>query len=121
MGVVMAAVWSHWLKTWKGHRKPARRSVRPVCLALESRETPASFTGGVNVALGSVGLVAGAGPGGVPLVAVHDPMTGAIRSAFLAFDQNFTGGVNVAAGTDGTIVAGAGAGGAPVVSVFDVN
>ncbi|MFO0810531.1 MAG: peptidylprolyl isomerase [Gemmataceae bacterium] len=119
----MASIWSHWLKRAFRRTPTARRSRRfhPLCHRLESRETPALFSGGVHTALGSAGLVAGAGAGGVPVVAVYDPTTGAQRVSFLAFDAKFSGGVFVAAGSDGNIVAGAGAGGVPMVSVFDSN
>src|SRR5204862_5185531 len=114
----------HWLKRWSLFRQSSkdrrRRSVRPFCQRLEARETPAFFTGGIHVALGSVGVVAGVGPGGVPMVAVHDPVSGALKSAFLATDPLYTGGVNVAASSDGSIVTAGGSFSVPMVNVFDI-
>jgi hypothetical protein len=89
-----------------------------------------SFRGGVNVAAGDVtgdgvpDLIAGAGVGGSPHVAVFDGATGRLVRSFFAFDDSFRDGVNVAAGdTDGDgraeVIAGAGVGGAPQVGVFD--
>jgi hypothetical protein len=89
-----------------------------------------SFTGGVRVATGDVNgdgvpdVIAAAGPGGGPAVAVYDGLTGAELMRFFAYDQSFTGGVYVAAADvngDGfaDIVTGAGPTGGPHVKVFD--
>lgn len=70
-----------------------------------------SFRGGVNVAAadldgdGRADIIAGAGLGGGPVVAVFDPATGRATASIFAFDQSFRGGVNVAgvdADGDGT-------------------
>ena len=68
-------------------------------------------------------VVAGAGPGGGPAIAIINSTTGVTLAAFFAFSSNFTGGVFVAAGdinNDGfeDIIAGTGPGGGPVVTVF---
>ena len=88
-----------------------------------------AFLGGVSVAVGAVNadttpdIIAGAGPGGLPVVATFDSLTTQQLSARFAFDTAFRGGVLVAAGdVDGdrlteTIV-GAGPGGVPVVRIF---
>ena len=92
---------------------------------------PASFTGGVSLAVGNFdgsarqSIVAGAGPGGGPQVRIFDVDTRPI-GGFFAFDQSFRGGVNVAVGDldgDGRdeIVAGAGPGGGPHVRLFESN
>ena len=90
---------------------------------------PASFTGGIFVAVGDIGndgtfeVVTGAGPTGAPVVAVWDPFTGALLAQFMAYAESFTGGVRVAV-NDGNgdgiadIVTGAGPGGGPEVKVF---
>ena len=90
---------------------------------------PASFTGGIFVAVGDIGndgtfeVVTGAGPTGAPVVAVWDPFTGALLAQFMAYAESFTGGVRVAV-NDGNgdgiadIVTGAGPGGGPQVNVF---
>jgi hypothetical protein len=91
---------------------------------------PASFTGGVRVAVGDVtgdgypDLIAAAGPGGGPQVDVYDGQTGALVENFFAYDPGFAGGVYVAAGDvtgDGMddIIVGSGVGGGPEVGVFD--
>ena len=91
---------------------------------------PISFTGGVFVAAGDIGndgtieVVTGAGPGGAPVVAVWDPLTGVLLGQFLAYSENFTGGVRVGindGNNDGIadIITGAGPGGGPQVNVFD--
>ncbi len=89
----------------------------------------ALFTGGVRVATGDLNddgrddIVAAAGPGGGPNVAVY-LADGSIASSFFAYNPLFTGGVFVAVGDlngDGRddIVTGACAGGGPDVSLFD--
>ena len=91
---------------------------------------PASFTGGVFVAVGDIGndgtfeVVTGAGPSGAPVVAVWDPFTGALLAQFMAYAEDFTGGVRVAVNDgngDGVpdIITGAGPGGGPQVNVFN--
>jgi IPT/TIG domain/FG-GAP-like repeat/FG-GAP repeat len=90
---------------------------------------PASFTGGVFVAVGDIGnngtfeVVTGAGQGGAPVVAVWDPFTGALLAQFMAYAEDFTGGVRVGVNDgngDGVpdIITGAGPGGGPQVNVF---
>jgi hypothetical protein len=90
-----------------------------------------SFQGGVRVATGdmdgdgSTEIIAGAGPGGPPLVRVFD-FTGKQKTSFYAFDPRFAGGVYVAsADLDGDgqaeIVAGSGQAGGPQVRVFDAT
>jgi hypothetical protein len=65
---------------------------------------PQEMTGGVRVALGDVNgdgfpdVIAGAGPGGPPLVRVFDGRTGGVLEGFLAFEESFTGGVFVTSG-----------------------
>ena len=87
-----------------------------------------SFQGGVRVAAGDLDdngtaeIVAGAGPGGPPLIRVFDA-SGSRKASFYAFDPLFAGGVYVASADlngDGKaeIIAGAG-GGRPEVRVFD--
>ncbi|QDU20631.1 SGNH/GDSL hydrolase family protein [Urbifossiella limnaea] len=87
-----------------------------------------SFRGGVNVAAsdldgdGVAEVVAGAGEGGGPAVAVYRGGDFAEVARFFAYESSFRGGVNVAAGeVDGVgpaIVTGAGNGGGPVVKVY---
>ena len=90
----------------------------------------ASFTGGVNVAIGDVNgdgradIITGAGPGGGPHVKVFDGSTGVPLAGFFAYAATFHGGVSVAAaalteGGSAEIIAGAGPGGGPHVRVFD--
>src|SRR5205823_6185984 len=67
--------------------------------------------------------ITGAGAGGGPQVRVFGS-TGALRTAFFAYDPGFTGGVYVAAGAVSSnqhadIVTGAGAGGGPQVRIFN--
>jgi hypothetical protein len=87
------------------------------------------FRGGVSVAAGDLtgdgvpDIVAGAGPGGGPHVAVFDGKTHRLVRSFLAYDGAFRGGVNVAVGDvngdeAADIVTAAGAGGGPQVKVF---
>jgi hypothetical protein len=69
-------------------------------------------------------LAVGTDVGGGPEVKVYDPITGALRNDFFAFDPSFLGGVRVATGDvngDGIpdIVAAAGPTGGPQVNVFD--
>ena len=90
---------------------------------------PISFTGGVFVAAGdvdddgSIELVTGAGMGGAPVVAVWDPLTGALISQFMAYAMEFSGGVRVGV-SDGNgdgildLITGAGPGGGPEVKGF---
>ena len=88
------------------------------------------FTGGVFVAMGDIGndgnfeVVTGAGIGGGPLVAVWNPLTGALQSQFFAYSPFFTGGVRVGvsdATGDGIndLVTGAGPGGGPQVNAYN--
>jgi CSLREA domain-containing protein len=90
------------------------------------------FTGQIRVVSGDfnndgkVDIIAAAGPGGGPAVAVLDSETGEVIESFFAFDPAFTGGVFVAVrdfNGDGIldIIAGAGAGGGPEVRIFDGN
>src|SRR5205823_12989295 len=61
------------------------------------------FRGGISVAAGDLNgdgladILAGAGIGGGPVVAVFDPKTGLPTASIFAFDEAFRGGVNVAA------------------------
>jgi hypothetical protein len=73
---------------------------------------------------GKVDIIAAAGPGGGPAIAVLDSQTGEVLQSFFAFDQAFTGGVFIAVrdfNGDGIldIIAGAGAGGGPEVRIFN--
>jgi len=88
------------------------------------------FTGGVFVAMGDVSndgsfeVITGAGLGGGPVVAVWNPLTGALQSQFFAYNQAFTGGVRVGvsdATGDGILdlVTGAGPGGGPQVNAYN--
>jgi len=88
------------------------------------------FTGQVRVATGDfnndgiVEIVAAAGPGGGPAIAILNSATGEILESFFAFDPTFTGGVFVAVkdfNSDGVfdIIAGAGPGGGPEVRIFN--
>ncbi|NBR06101.1 MAG: hypothetical protein EBT92_10060 [Planctomycetes bacterium] len=88
------------------------------------------FTGQIRVVSGDfngdgkVDIIAAAGPGGGPAVAILDSETGEVIQSFFAFNPAFTGGVFIAAcdfNSDGflDIIAGAGAGGGPEVSIFD--
>jgi hypothetical protein len=91
-----------------------------------------SFTGQIRVVSGDfnndgkVDIIAAAGPGGGPAVAVLDSETGEVIESFFAFDPAFTGGVFIAVrdfNGDGLldIIAGAGAGGGPEVRIFNGN
>ena len=91
---------------------------------------PASFTGGVRVAVGDVtgggvpDIIVAAGPGGGPQVEVFSGTDGALVASFFAFDPGFRDGISsvAAAALDGSgtadVVVGAGPGGGPVVAVF---
>jgi hypothetical protein len=85
-----------------------------------------AFTGGVNVAAGSLDFIPGAeiitgpGAGGGPNVRVFNPQ-GTILGNFLAYESTFTGGVFVAVDSLGNrILTGPGAGRKPEVSSFDL-
>jgi hypothetical protein len=91
---------------------------------------PVFFTGGVRVAAGDLAgsgvddIVAGAGPGAAPEVAIFGGPNFSLLSAFFAFPVNFSGGVFVAAGpltlgSPASIVVGAGEGALPQVNVFN--
>ncbi|MCY2940589.1 MAG: Ig-like domain-containing protein [Planctomycetota bacterium] len=88
------------------------------------------FQGAIHVGAGDFEgngqyfIVTAPGVGGGPHVMVIDPLTGAVKSSFFAYNTNFRGGVVVAVGDingDGIvdIVTGAGPGGGPNVRVFD--
>ena len=88
-----------------------------------------AFTGGVRVAAcdvnadGQGDLIAGAGPGGGPVVTVFDGRSGAAIWSFFAFTNTFTGGLYVAGGDiDGDghcdVLVGVGEGGAAELKVF---
>jgi hypothetical protein len=88
------------------------------------------FTGTISVTSGDFNndgiadIIAGAGLGGGPAIAVLDSQTGQVIESFFAFDPAFTGGVNVAVydvNNDGIldIIAAAGAGGGPEVRIFN--
>jgi hypothetical protein len=88
------------------------------------------FTGTISVTSGDFNtdgiadIIAGAGLGGGPAIAVLDSQTGEVMESFFAFDPAFTGGVNVAVydvNNDGIldIIAAAGAGGGPEVRIFN--
>ncbi|MCY2969862.1 MAG: VCBS repeat-containing protein, partial [Planctomycetota bacterium] len=88
------------------------------------------FEGPVKVASGDFNndgvaeLVAGAGFGGGPAIAILNSQTGEVMQSFFAFDPAFTGGVFVAVqDTNGDgildIIAAAGPGGGPEVRIFD--
>jgi hypothetical protein len=88
------------------------------------------FTGTISVTSGDFNndgiadIIAGAGLGGGPAIAILDSQTGQVIESFFAFDPAFTGGVNVAVydvNNDGIldIIAAAGAGGGPEVRIFN--
>ena len=88
------------------------------------------FTGTISVTSGDFNhdgvadIIAGAGLGGGPAIAVINSQTGEVMESFFAFDPAFTGGVNVAVydvNNDGIldIIAAAGAGGGPEVRIFN--
>ena len=69
-------------------------------------------------------IIAGAGFGGGPAIAILNSQTGEVLEAFFAFDPSFTGGVFLAVNdvnNDGIldIIAGAGPTGGPEVRIFD--
>ena len=69
-------------------------------------------------------IIAGAGFGGGPAIAILNSQTGEVMESFFAFDPAFTGGVFVAVqDTNGDgildIIASAGPGGGPEVRIFD--
>ena len=88
------------------------------------------FSGPVKVVSGDFNgdgvaeLIAGAGFGGGPAIAILDSQTGEVIESFFAFDPAFTGGVFVAVqDTNGDgildIIASAGPGGGPEVRIFN--
>jgi hypothetical protein len=88
------------------------------------------FSGPINVVSGDFNndgvsdIIAGAGFGGGPAIAILDSQTGEVLEAFFAFDPAFTGGVFVAVqDTNGDgildIIAGAGPSGGPEVRIFN--
>ncbi|MFM7096555.1 MAG: FG-GAP repeat domain-containing protein [Gemmataceae bacterium] len=88
------------------------------------------FSGPIKVVSGDFNndgvadIIAGAGFGGGPAIAILDSQTGQVLEAFFAFDTSFTGGVFVAVqdvNNDGflDIIAGAGPGGGPEVRIFN--
>lgn len=90
---------------------------------------PASFAGGVYVAVGDVNgdgfadIITGAGSGGGPHVKVTSGKDGTVLQSFFAFASTFTGGVRVAAGNIDAdnladIVVAAGPGGGPHVKAI---
>jgi hypothetical protein len=93
----------------------------------------AGFPGGVAVAQGDVNgdgtpdVIAGAGPGGGPVVRVFDGRTQAQIASFSAFDAAYRGGVDVAAGDvtgDGIpelLAVPSGCGGELVVRAFNAQ
>ena len=89
-----------------------------------------NFTGGVRVAAGDMlgnglaDIVAAAGPGGGPQVAIFNGQTLGLISTFETLASNFSGGLYVAVGDvngDGRndVITTAGPGGGPQVTVFD--
>jgi hypothetical protein len=88
------------------------------------------FNGPVKVVSGDFNndgvadIIAGAGLGGGPAIAIIDSKTGQVIKAFFAFDPAFTGGVFIAVqdvNGDGIldIIVAAGPGGGPEVRIFD--
>jgi len=88
------------------------------------------FSGPIKVVSGDFNndgvadIIAGAGFGGGPAIAILDSQTGEVMESFFAFDPSFTGGVFVAVqdvNGDGIldIIAGAGPSGGPEVRIFD--
>jgi hypothetical protein len=88
------------------------------------------FSGPIKVVSGDFNndgvadIIAGAGFGGGPAIAILDSQTGQVMESFFAFDPAFTGGVFVAVqdvNGDGIldIIASAGPGGGPEVRIFN--
>ena len=88
------------------------------------------FNGAIKVISGDfdndgvADLIAGAGFGGGPAIAILNSQTGEVMESFFAFDPAFKGGVSVALqdlNNDGIldIIAAAGPGGGPEVRIFD--
>ena len=88
------------------------------------------FSGPIKVVSGDFNndgvadIIAGAGFGGGPAIAVLNSQTGEVMESFFAFDPAFTGGVFVSVqdvNGDGIldIIAGAGPGGGPEVRIFN--
>ena len=88
------------------------------------------FSGPVKVVSGDFNndgvadIIAGAGFGGGPAIAILNSQTGEVMETFFAFDPAFTGGVFVAVqdvNNDGIldVIASAGPGGGPEVRIFD--
>ena len=88
------------------------------------------FSGSIKVVSGDFNndgvaeLIAGAGFGGGPAIAILNSQTGEVMESFFAFDPAFTGGVFVSiqdVNGDGIldIIAGAGPGGGPEVRIFN--
>src|SRR4051794_3952726 len=87
------------------------RRPRLAVVSLESRDVPTTQL-----------FATGSGPGGPPIVIVHDASNNTVGQ-ITAYDARFTGGVSVATGDvngDGVadIITGAQAGGGPHVKVF---
>jgi hypothetical protein len=88
------------------------------------------FFGGASVASGDINgdgiadLIAGAGPGGAPRVAIFNGIDGSLIRDFFGYEDTFRGGVNVAASdVDGDgiseIILGTGVGGGPRVRILN--
>ncbi|HEX4611758.1 MAG TPA: hypothetical protein VH092_26410, partial [Urbifossiella sp.] len=80
------------------------------------------FTGGVNVAVAGGRIIAGAGVGGGPVVAVFSLSGTTVHedARFFAFESSFRGGVQVG-GSGQFLVVGAGPGGGPHVELYDAT
>jgi hypothetical protein len=90
---------------------------------------PSTFTGGVNVAAGSItdssttDIIAGAGPGGGPEVSIFQGIDFQPVQSFFAYASSFRGGVRVSAHDPGGqtyITTTPGTGGGPQVNEFSV-